>query len=206
MTFRSDSERYPIDLARLPEGWTAKKLGDVITDIRPGFPSGRHNKEGRGVAHLRPMNIDREGRLNLAVVKSVPSDNPLRIRVGDVLFNNTNSPELVGKTTAIEREGEWAYSNHMTRLRPPEGIDPKFLAIQLHYFWSRGYFRSLCNNHVNQASVASSTLAERVQIVITPHAEQRRIVAAIETSLTRLDAGVAELKRGVTESLCKFVT
>ena len=135
MTTSGVDEHYPINLRELPEGWEATIVGDAILDIQPGFASGVHNQEGIGVPHLRPMNIDRDGRIDLSVLKFVPADNPLRITTGDVLFNNTNSPELIGKTTCIEREGEWAFSNHMTRLRLPRGLNPKFVAHQLHYLW-----------------------------------------------------------------------
>jgi type I restriction enzyme S subunit len=189
------NSHYPIDLDRLPKLWEAVFVGDVIADIQPGFACGMHNQEGVGVPHLRPMNVDREGRLDLSLVKFVPPDNPLRIKRGDILFNNTNSPELIGKTTSIEREGEWAFSNHMTRLCPPSEISPKFVAYQLHYLWVTGYFRHRCTHHVNQASIASTTLSETVPLVIAPAAEQHRIVAEIEKQFTRLDTAVAALKR-----------
>lgn len=187
--------RYPINLEQLPPGWEVARVGDAIPEIQPGFASGVHNQEGIGVPHLRPMNIDRAGRIDLSVLKFVAPDNPLRLQKGDVLFNNTNSAELIGKTAAIEHESDWAFSNHMTRLRPPDGISPGFAALQLHFLWMVGYFLSRCTHHVNQASVSSSTLAESVPLVVAPSNEQRRIVAEVEKQLTRVDASVAALKR-----------
>src|SRR5688500_7068539 len=64
VVFRVDPD-YPIDPSRLPSTWTIAPLGDVVTDIRPGFASGAHNDQGIGVPHLRPMNIDRRGRIKL---------------------------------------------------------------------------------------------------------------------------------------------
>jgi type I restriction enzyme S subunit len=141
------------------------------------------------------MNIDREGRLDLSVVKYVPEQNNLRVRPGDVLFNNTNSPELVGKTTFIPGGNEYAFSNHMTRLRPPANVSARFVAYQLHFLWVTGYFRHRCTHHVNQASIGSATLADSVPLLIAPSLEQCRIVAEIEKQFTRLDAALAALKR-----------
>jgi type I restriction enzyme, S subunit len=186
---------YPIDLDAIPPGWVAGVVGDFIDDVRPGFPSGAHNKLGEGIAHLRPMNVSRTGTIDLSVVKYVPAENGQRVQPGDVLFNNTNSPELVGKTAAIPDGVAAAYSNHMTRLRPPAGIDPKFVAMQLHHLWMTGYFLHRCVNYVNQASISSKALTETVPLVIPPTAEQRRIVAEIETQFTRLEAAVAALER-----------
>src|SRR5262245_47199645 len=123
---------YPLNLTQLPSSWIVAYVGDVIKDIRSGFSSGTHNREGRGVVHLRPMNIDRRGRITLSDVRYVDPESDVRVAPGDVLFNNTNSPELVGKTAPIVEEGDWAFSNHMTRLRPPPEISHRFIAYQLH--------------------------------------------------------------------------
>jgi len=186
---------YPLNVNDPPPGWTVAYVKDVADEIRPGFASGKHNSTGEGVPHIRPMNIDRQGCLHLGEVKSVSGENPLRLTRGDVLFNNTNSPALIGKTTAIMRDNELAFSNHMTRLRLRNGHDPRFIAHQLHYLWSRGYFRHRCVNHVNQASISKKALANTVPLLLAPHAEQQRIVAKIEELFSDLDAGVAALQR-----------
>jgi type I restriction enzyme S subunit len=187
--------QYPIDLQSLPDIWAAVCVGDAILEIQPGFPCGIHNNAGLGVIHLRPMNIDRQGRLDLSILKYVPPQNSLRIRRGEVLFNNTNSPELIGKTAYINSDTEFAFSNHMTRLSPPPELDAKFVAYQLHFLWMTGYFLHRCTHHVNQASIASGTLADTVPLIVAPQNEQRRIVAEIEKHFTRIDAATAALRR-----------
>lgn len=186
---------YPIKIATCPETWELVKVGDVITDIQPGFSSGKHNQLGLGIPHLRPMNIDRLGQIDLSVVKYVSRENGPRLRFADVLFNNTNSPQLVGKTAWIGQDAGWAFSNHMTRLRMTEGLVPKFVAYQLHYLWMTGYFLHRCVKYVNQASVSSTALGETVALVLPPLPEQRRIVAEIEKQFTRLDAAESALRR-----------
>jgi type I restriction enzyme, S subunit len=179
----------------LPASWVEGSLADLAVEAQSGFPSGRHNAEGIGIPHLRPMNVDRLGNIDLTEVKYVEAARDLRIVAGDVLFNNTNSPPLIGKTAYFDRAGEWAFSNHMTRLRPAVGLEPKFLAIQLHFLWSRGLFQELCSHHVNQASVSTRKLLEAVRVVVPPTEEQRRIVAAIEEQFSRLDAAHASINR-----------
>ncbi|MFQ6028112.1 MAG: hypothetical protein ACE5Q6_11520 [Dehalococcoidia bacterium] len=186
---------YPIDVEGLPVTWEIVKVGDAILDIQPGFASGKHNQEGLGIPHLRPMNVDRLGQVDLSLVKYVSREDGPRLRFDDVLFNNTNSPQLIGKTAWIGQDEGWAFSNHMTRLRVPSDIAPKFVAHQLHYLWMTGYFLYRCVKHVNQASVSSTALADTVPLVIPPLPEQHRIVAEIEKQFTRLDVSVAALKR-----------
>ena len=194
---------YPIDIATCPGTWELAVVGDVVADIQPGFASGKHNQLGIGIPHLRPMNIDRLGQIDLTVVKYVSREDGPRLRLDDVLFNNTNSPQLIGKTAWIGQDADWAFSNHMTRLRMPEGLVPKFVAYQLHYLWMTGYFLHRCVKHVNQASISSAPLRQTVALVLPPLPEQRRIVAEIEKQFTRLDAAETAL-RSVEANLKRY--
>jgi type I restriction enzyme, S subunit len=178
---------FPIDIEGLPRSWGVILLGDLIPDPTPGFPSGDHNRSGQGIPHLRPMNISRHGRLSLMTVKYVSAESPQRIKRGEILFNNTNSAELVGKTAIMDRDGEFAFSNHMTRLRIPTGISAKFIAHQLHFFWLSGFFLHKCVHHVNQASIPTRILTT-VPLIIPPAEEQERVVSELEKQLSHLDA------------------
>ena len=73
--------------------WSHAPIGDFMETVEPGFASGANNKAGVGVAHLRPMNVSRLGSIDLTELKFVPPDkSDRRLKSGDVLFNNTNSP------------------------------------------------------------------------------------------------------------------
>lgn len=188
-------EQFPLAIDALPEGWSIALIADVAHSVSPGFASGKHASDGNGYPHMRPMNIDRSGRIDLTVVKSVPSTEGRVLSPGDILFNNTNSPDLVGKTALIgEREAGFAFSNHMTRVRVDESISPGYVAHYLQFLWVSGYMKHRCTNHVNQASISSNTLAQTVPLLVPPSSEQLRIVEKLEELLSDIDAGAAELK------------
>jgi type I restriction enzyme S subunit len=188
-------QNYPFEGVPTPPNWEQITLADISSDVSPGFASGKHSSDGSGLPHLRPMNVDRDGQIDLSVVKSVASSNGIELKHGDVLFNNTNSAELIGKTAVISpRESGFAFSNHMTRVRPESSINSIFVARQLHFLWMSGYMKHRCTNHVNQASISSKTLANTIPIFLPPQSEQSRIVEKLEELLSDLDAGVAELK------------
>lgn len=187
-------KNYPFAGLACPPNWEMVALNEITFDVSPGFASGKHNADGFGVPHLRPMNVSRDGQIDLSVIKSVAYSNGVELQSGDVLFNNTNSAELVGKTAVVTtREAGFAFSNHMTRLRLGKDVNPVFTARQLHFLWMSGYMRNRCTNHVNQASVSSTTLANSIPFLLPPATEQTRIVAKLEELLSDLDAGVAEL-------------
>src|SRR5262245_30594882 len=173
-------DHYPLPTRTVPRGWAVVSIDQIAKVVASGFPSGQHNQEGRGVPHIRPMNIDRDGRLDLSVLKYVEGDIPRELERGDVLFNNTNSPELIGKTTAVLVSGRFAYSNHMTRVRLEDGVNPGFIARQLHFLWMCGYFRHRCVNHVNQASISADPLAKTAPLLLPPVGEQGRIADALD--------------------------
>lgn len=124
--------------AELPEGWAMARLADgLVTDVQSGFACGRHNRDGEGIAHLRPMNVSEAGAIdlrNLRFVSAGEADREERLlQNGDVLFNNTNSPELVGKTALYTLDEPRAFSNHMTRVRCDRRVLlPDFCAMFLH--------------------------------------------------------------------------
>lgn len=184
---------FPIDPSSLPPTWTIALIRDVVDNVRAGFSSGERSNMTDGIPHLRPMNIDRRGRITLDQLEYVPQVSDLRVVRGDVLFNNTNSPELVGKTAPIDLDGEWGFSNHMTRLRPSDGISYRFLAHQLHYLWQEGYFRLRCTQHVNQASIAARTLTQTVPVAVAPSTQQLQVAAELDRYTSQLDAAKAAL-------------
>jgi type I restriction enzyme, S subunit len=155
-----------------PEGWVVARLGDIVVDAHPGFACGVNNREKQGIGHLRPMNVNTDGQIALTDLKYVPESRCGReerlVRKGDVLFNNTNSTELVGKTAYYGYSESRAFSNHMTRLRCwPEIFDPRFGALALHQRWRQGFFKSVCNQHVSQSSVSRTVLLE-TEVALPP--------------------------------------
>ncbi len=180
------TQHWPLEGCDIPDGWELVALQDFVADIQSGFASGKHNRDGNGIPHLRPMNISPDGKIDLSDGRFVdPEKSPLRLRRGDVLFNNTNSPAWVGKTAFIDTDVELAFSNHMTRVRLPEGIDPTFIAKQLQYYCRSGYFQYQCKKHVNQASISRTFLGEATPFMLPPAPEQERIFSAIESLQAR---------------------
>lgn len=181
-------------MTSLPRNWTRATLRQLCVEAQPGFASGEHNQDGNGIIHLRPMNISSGGEIDLQNVRYVKDSPGRRVSAGDVLFNNTNSPSLVGKTALVSDPEPVAFSNHMTRLRVPDGISPGYLAMQLHWLWMSGYFRTVLSNHVNQASVARAELLE-TPIAVAPASEQMRIVAVLDGHLARVGDGMTAVQR-----------
>jgi len=152
------------------------------------------------------MNVNEHGRIDLEALKFVPKEEADRderwLLKGDVLFNNTNSPELVGKTALYDLDEPRAFSNHMTRIRFREGAIPQYWAMLLHQLWREKFFEGTCNNHVSQASVSRTALSE-LTIQLPPTAEQSRIVAALRPTLAKVSSARERLER-VSRTIKRF--
>jgi len=182
----ADYRQYPFAQGRHPRGWAETTVGQVLLGIQSGFSSGKHNQTGEGIPHLRPMSVSPLGEITLEGVRYIaPDAGGLRLTEDDVLFTNTSSTAWVGKTAVVRRPGNWAFSNHMTRLRLGTGMNPEFVARQLHYLCMCGYFAFHCKKHINQSSIAGQQLAGGIPFRCPPGPEQTRITSKLTRLLKR---------------------
>jgi type I restriction enzyme S subunit len=173
------------DPATNPKGWPRAQLGELIADWQNGFATGNKDVEG-GIPQVRMQNITTRGWFDKTLVRTVSrhwNHERYLLHEGDVLFNNTNSPELVGKTAIFREQGEWYLSNHISRLRPIRSVSGEYLWGLLVLLWVRGTFRSMCRQWVNQASISREELL-RIQVPIPPE----RLLRCHKEAVQQLEA------------------
>ena len=157
-----------------PQNWRCLKISEVLVDSQNGFAEGKRDNEG--LPQLRMNNVTRDGRINLEKISMIPYRQNIEkylIQNGDVLFCNTNSEDLVGKSIIANKNlHDFSFSNHFTRLRVDKNlITGKFLYLWLKFHFDIGLFERLCTRWIGQAAVQSDTL-KRLQIVLPSVDEQ----------------------------------
>lgn len=178
----------------LPAGWRWARLGNVIAEAQPGFACGA--RDPNGVIQLRMNNVDTRGNIVWDQYIRVPADgntvDTYRLLPGDVVFNNTNSTELVGKSALFAGHDEpVVYSNHFTRLRADSGhLEPRYLVAWLRHQWESGVFERLCMRWVGQSAVKSDKLLT-LHIPLPPLPEQSSVASRLESQM----AEVARMRR-----------
>jgi len=154
------------------------------------------------VIQLRMNNVTTQGRFDWSSFIRVPPDPTALARYqlqgGDVLFNNTNSTELVGKTALFTRFDEpVVFSNHFTRLRTAtDHLLPDFLAFWLQAQWQQRVFAAICNRWIGQSAVQRDKLLDLV-LPLPPLIEQKRIA----TILARKIGAVEQVQAAATAQL-----
>lgn len=184
---------------------------DLSIKIGSGFACGKSNEKVDGYVHLRTHNIDTSGNLNFDLLIKIDEKkinyNKATLKKGDILFNNTNSVELVGKTAYVNRDYDYAYSNHLTKIKVnTELISPKFLTSVFINLHKQGYFARICKKWIGQAGVNTSVLKSTL-IDVPSISDQKKIVkrldiinSASNTILTK-QSSTLEYLEGLRQSL-----
>ena len=156
---RLDPLYYLSDLTIFTNRQITASIGELCISIYSGFAAGKETqvKKENGYIQIRPTNIMSDGRLSLEKNIYVPQNrNYDFIPHKAVLFNNTNSQELVGKTALLDLpfEGEYYCSNHITVIIPNQArLMPEYLWIMLNLYQRHNIFYSICTNWNNQSGV-----------------------------------------------------
>lgn len=156
-------DSYFEDLFGNDKSRNTKKLREIILEFQPGFAYGKFNSKS-GIPHLRPFNVSKNGFLTLEKIKYVPKNvirKNLFLKNGDILFNNTNSEELVGKTALIDIDEKLSFSNHMTKISADNSfIKPEYLWMILKRNFDDGTYQSMSKRWVNQTAIEKDRLLD----------------------------------------------
>ena len=170
------------------DGWEEKKLGELCENVEYGT-SAKSQKTGK-IPVLRMGNIQ-DSRLDWNDLVYTSDDEEIQkytLKNNDILFNRTNSEELVGKTAIYKGERPAIFAGYLIRININKDlIDPDFLNICLNSKKLREYGFSVMTSSVNQANISGSKLKE-YPVILPSLPEQRAIIA-------KLDALSAETKK-----------
>ena len=163
---------------RLPEGWCWATVDQVSDGVHYGS-STKTSPEHEGVPVLRMGNI-RDGMLNLDNLKYLPPDHPefprLLLTAGDLLFNRTNSAELVGKTAVYPgRPNPCSFASYLIRVRLLRPHLSQVVANALNGPHGRAWVASVVSQQVGQANV-NGTKLRAFPFPLPPETEQEEIV------------------------------
>ncbi|MBU4076585.1 MAG: restriction endonuclease subunit S [Euryarchaeota archaeon] len=195
--------------AEIPEKWEMARLGDVVEELKNGFASGKRDENG--IVQIRMNNVTTDGRLIFNSYLKVPVPENLNywlLKKGDLLFNNTNSIDLVGKSTIFnDTPFPCTFSNYFTRIRfKKELVLPELILYHFLILWGKNYFKSVAIRHVGQSAVHTEYLL-KLQIPLPPLPEQRRIaevLGTVDSAIQKVGGaieGTERLKKGLMQRL-----
>jgi len=187
--------------------YDVKPLEGITCYLKTGFAAGNSQQEAvnEGIIQIRPTNIDDIGLLkfdrNIYLKKEyLDKKNDDLLQKGEVLFNNTNSQELVGKTSFFDLEGQYFCSNHITRIKINEDfVSPTYLWIILNIYQKAKIFFNLCTNWNNQSGV-NIELLKTVKIPLPPLEIQNKIAEEVKRRMSEAETLKAEAGKIIEEA------
>ncbi len=203
--------RHQTELGDLPTSWRVGPLGDFLTEAQYGV-SVKGGESGN--CPILRMTNQVNGRISSANLQYAELAEcglaKFRVRRGDILFNRTNSFELVGRTAIFDLEGDYVFASYLIRLRTlADELDPFYLNRYLGAQFTQRRLKSIASRAVSQSNISATRLRGFV-VPVPPLAEQRRIAGvlglvqrAVEQQV-RLLALVAELKQTLLHYLFTY--
>jgi type I restriction enzyme S subunit len=148
------------EIGPVPESWEVVELGDLLTIAQYGM-SAKGNPEGK-YPILRMTNqvdgqiVDRKLQYVEISDREVEKFNVER---GDILFNRTNSLDLVGRTSIFDIEGDFVFASYLIRLRTDEKqLDPFFLNCYFNTDEIQARLKSIATRAVSQSNISATRL------------------------------------------------
>ena len=169
-------------------------ISDVVCDVHYG--TSKKASDDGVYTYLRMNNITYGGELDLTDIKhiSIPQNelDGCLVKKGDVLFNRTNSRELVGKTCAFMLDEPMIIAGYIIRLRMNGKVCPEYLSTFLNLDSSKKMLMAMAKGAVGQANINAKEV-QAIEIVIPPLEVQQQFCHLVHQT----DKSKFELKQNI---------
>lgn len=165
-----------------PKGWEKGKIADIIIKTQYGT-SNKANEENGQFKILRMGNITYNGQFDFNDMKYIDlnEDEQKKYLVykGEVLFNRTNSKELVGKTAVYKENEPMAYAGYLVKAIPNERATGEFIAAYMNTKYVKSKLLNMAKNIVGMANINAEEF-KKIDIYIPPVELQNEYIKFIE--------------------------
>lgn len=153
-----------------PKGFPVGTIRDFVDSANYGS-SAKASEEVADYPMLRMGNITYEGALDMTNLKYISlseSDKPKYLASkGDLLFNRTNSKELVGKTAVYDRDEPAAIAGYLIRVRTNAVGNSYYLSAYLNSTHGKKTLQNMCKSIVGMANINAQEM-QNIPIMLPP--------------------------------------
>lgn len=186
--YEEPEEPKDIYFSEIPETWATATIDQISSAVDYGS-SAKCSSDDSGVAVLRMGNIQ-NGILDLEDLKYLPQKHDefpkLLLDKGDLLFNRTNSAELVGKTAIYKGQPKkCSFASYLIRVKLID-VEPEYISAFINSAFGRAWIKAVVSQQVGQANVNGSKL-KSLAIPLPPKDEQQEIVQRLENIFSQID-------------------
>ncbi|WP_339074913.1 restriction endonuclease subunit S [Teredinibacter turnerae] len=190
------------NLPELPEGWVWANVDQLAWNKRYGSSS-KTNDDTSGIPVLRMGNIQ-DGEIDFRNLKYLPQDHnefpALLLSDGDLLFNRTNSAELVGKTAVFRDIGKpCSYASYLISVTFCDSYQPDLAAYFINSSLGKAWLSTVVNQTAGQANVNGTKLGE-LAIPVPPFDEQLAIIREMNSNQEQVSTQLENVELGIKQS------
>ncbi|WP_423204881.1 restriction endonuclease subunit S [Pseudomonas kribbensis] len=180
--------------------WVTQKIGE-IAKTQYGL-SESMNADGNGFKIFRMGEVQNGQLIDTGNMKyadiSEQEFERYRLSVGDVLFNRTNSFELVGKTGIFLLEGDYCFASYLVRLNlDRKKILPQFLNYLMNSDGFQKSVKAKASKSINQANINAKILSNELICFPDTLSEQQRIVDILDDAFGTISTGKVNAKNNL---------
>lgn len=170
------------EIGLVPESWEVSPLDGLLERTQYGL-SLRGASSGK--CGILRMTNQKDGRISPNDMQFVDVEDGVlkkyRLEKGDLLFNRTNSFELVGRTAIFDIDGEYVFASYLIRLTTVrEYLNPFYLNHYLNWDVTQQRLKSIATRAVSQSNI-SATRLRTFEVPIPRIDEQIEIIQSIDT-------------------------
>ena len=185
---RDKKDDEPIDGVpfELPEGWVWCRLKEITTELKYGT-SEKSSLEGK-IPVLRMGNITTNGTIDYSNIVFSSNEEDIKeflLTKGNLVFNRTNSSDLVGKTAIYRGEIPAIFAGYLIKIALLK-VNPEYTNLVMNSSYYRKWCYSVKSDAVNQSNINAEKLSNLL-ISLPPLAEQHRIAQKVEQLLAIVD-------------------
>ena len=182
-------------LGQVPEHWEVLMLRRCLDEVDYGI-SDSLEPDG-SIAVLRMGNIQ-DGAIDTCDLKYVDNvEARLLLAPGDLLYNRTNSLDLIGKVGLfVESDGPTTFASYLVRLRTVAECAPQFMAYLLNTAGVLGTARSRAFVAIGQCNLNPTRYGEIV-VARPPLCEQHAINQFLDREVSTANALLIEAEKAV---------
>jgi len=177
-------------------GFEIGTIRDLISTVNYGT-SAKAQEDG-DYPYLRMNNITYDGAMDFSSLKYISledKDKPkYLVKKGDILFNRTNSKELVGKTGLYNEDKEMVIAGYLIRLRTNARANPYFIWGHMNSKHGKSVLMHMCKSIVGMANINAQEL-QNIKIVLPPIALQNQFAERIQAIEAQKQLAQASLEK-----------
>ena len=146
------------------------KIEDLIIKTQYGT-SKKANEDNKGYPILRMNNISYSGKWDFSSLKYIELDESEKekylVNNGELLFNRTNSKELVGKAAVYRKDEPMAFAGYLVKLFTDSPATSEYIAGHLNSHYGKAFLFNMAKSIVGMANINAKEV-QRVPILIPP--------------------------------------